>query len=106
MWWDDVERIELHRCVYPLNVLPDDLRHSVWETCQEPRLVPVLGSGGVHTTLVMPRGITIMDAHMRVDEWSRGYGWDTLIPLDYSTWIVFRQRLPDYMVTAPSERRR
>ena len=100
LFWEEVQSITMQRPTHPLNMTADDLRHNIWETCDQPRIVPVMGAGRTFTTLILPQGISYEDAQDRVQEWSRGYRWDTLMALDHMTWLVFRQRMPDHVIEA------
>ena len=78
--WDEVEAVWFPPMHYVTVLRFSDLRHTRWEMCQFPRIIPIIYTGPVDEYIVLPWNITVPQAQDRVDEWSRSnYYMDHII---------------------------
>ena len=77
--WEDVAQV-LMEPQPPLNVgVYEDLRYSIWERYQQPRVMAAVSQGRAVSTLVIPERLPMEQAQARVDQWGRSTStWDVI----------------------------
>ena len=101
--WMHVDHIELEPQP-DLNVVYEDLRATVWERYQQPRVMAVILDGRSIGTVVLPESLPMEDAQNRVNHWHRDEETiDVVRALNQDSWIVHRERVPAYLRAALRE---
>ena len=102
--WAQVDYIEFEPQP-DLNVFVyEDLRATIWERYQQPRVMAVIQDGRSVGTLVLPESLSMEDVQNRVNHWHRDLETiDVVRALDQDSWIVHRERVPAYLRAALRE---
>ena len=99
--WQQVERVMLEPQP-DLNVaIYIDLRISIWEKYEYPRVMSVIQQGRHINTIVIPESLDMQQAQERVNRAHTPQdSMDVIRALDEESWVFHREALPAYIVSA------